>query len=102
MKGLENESCEEQLREGEMLKVEKRSLRGEFIALYSYLKGDCNEDGVGLFCLVTRDTKRGNSLELCQERFRLGVSKAFITKRVDKHCNKAFQGSGGVTIPGGI
>jgi len=100
--GLENKSYEEQLRERVILKVEKRSLRGDFIALYNYLKGDCNEDGVGLFCWVRSDRKRGNSLELCQERFILSIRKDSCTKRVVKQCNKAAWGSSGVTIPGDI
>jgi len=83
-----------------MLKVEKRSVRGDYIALYNCLQGGCNEDDVGLFCQVTGDRKRGNSLELCQERFILGIRKDFFTKRVAKHCNKATRGNSGVTIPG--
>ncbi|KAK4826123.1 LOW QUALITY PROTEIN: hypothetical protein QYF61_005275 [Mycteria americana] len=70
VKGLEGMSYEEQLRTLGLSGLEKRRLRGELIALYSFLRGH-GEGG-------DRDPVIGHG------KFRLAIRKHFFTERVVK------------------
>ncbi|GAB0182121.1 hypothetical protein GRJ2_000677400 [Grus japonensis] len=64
VKGLENKCYEEWLRELRLFILEKRSLRGDLIALYSCLKGGCSEVDVKHWNRLPREVVESPSLEV--------------------------------------
>ena len=81
-------SYKEQLRTLRLSSLGKRRLKGNLIALYSFLRWGRREGGSDLFSLVSSDRTRGNRSKLHQGRFRLDIRKHFFIARVAKHCNR--------------
>ena len=61
--------------------MEKRSLRGDMIALFKYLKGCHTEEGQDLFSILPECRTRKKGLKLQEARFRLDIRKNFLTVR---------------------
>ncbi|KAK4816725.1 hypothetical protein QYF61_021599 [Mycteria americana] len=66
VEGLEGMSCEEQLRTVGLSSLEKRSLRGDLIALYSFLRRGSGEGSADPLSLESNDRMPGNGSKLLQ------------------------------------
>lgn len=83
MRGLENKSYEEKLRELGLFIHEKRKLGNDLITLHC-LKGGCSQVMVGVFSQEMHDRMRENGLKMHQVKFRLNIRKNVFSERVVK------------------
>ena len=77
VKGLEGMPYEERVRTLGLSSLEERRLRGNHIALYSFLRRGSGEGGADLCCLVPCDGTHGNSSKLHQGSSGLDIRKHF-------------------------
>jgi len=84
VRGLKHLSYEERLRVLWLFGLEKRSLRGDLIAVLQYLKGAYRKDEDRLFIRACNERTRGNGFKLKKGRFRLDLRNIF-TLRVVRH-----------------
>lgn len=86
--GMEGMSLEDQLRTLGLSNVGKSGLRGNFIAVYSFLNSKSAEGGAELQSLRSSDRTYGNGSKLNRGRFRLDIRKYLFNRRVFKRWNK--------------
>ena len=76
IRGLENNSYEETLKELGMISLKKRRLRGDMIALFKYLKGCHTKEGQDMFSIIPKCRTRNKGLKLKEARFWLNIRKS--------------------------
>ncbi|KAJ7411772.1 hypothetical protein WISP_101050 [Willisornis vidua] len=85
--GMQQLSCEERLRELELLSLEKRRLPGDHSAAFQYLKGAYKKSAEELFTRACKDMTGSNVFKLTEGSFRSDMKK-FFPVRLVRHWNR--------------
>jgi len=97
VKGLEQLSNEERLRELGLFSLEERRRGGDHIHVYKYLKVRCKEDRARLFAVWLSERTRSNGHKLKHRRFPLNIRKRFYWEG-DQALARFSQGGLGVSL----
>ena len=84
IRGMEHFLYKDRLRELCLFSLQKRRLRGDFIAAFQYLKKAYKQEGSQLFERRDNSRTRGNGLKLKEGRLRLDMRGKFLTERVGR------------------
>jgi len=87
IRGLEDLSYEERLRELGLFSLKKRRLRRDLTTAFQCLKGAYRKDGDNVCSKACCDRSRSNGFKLREGRCRLDTRKKFFTMTVVKHWN---------------
>ena len=88
IRGLEQLSYEERLRELGLFSLEKRRFRGDLIVALQYLKGAYKQEGERVCTRVDSDRTRRKGFKLRQGRFTLDIRRKCFTWKVVTHWNR--------------
>ena len=88
IRGLENLSYKDRLRELVMFSLEMRSLQADLIAAFQYLKEDYKQGANQLFTQIGSDRTRGKGSKLKEGRFRLDIWGKFFIKSLVRCWNR--------------
>ena len=102
MKGLEGMSSEEQLRTLGLSSLEKRRLRGDLIALCSFLRRGRGEGGADLFSLGFQGQDAWEWFKAALGEVQTGHEEAFLSREGGQTLEEASSRGGRCPKPGSV